>query len=109
MGFKNYALSTRKPDLIDFGMLPDGTDLSWIDSNIGAAGAPYEASLSGTKNGVNLEFTIPVSSTFLRTIVFKNRTVLTEDSGDFTLVGDTLTFAEAPESDDYLLFWGWTA
>lgn len=105
--FKNFELATRLPNIVDFGLLPTG-DLSWIATNFNFGGSPYEEVPAGTKDGVNTSFTV-LNQTYARTLVLKNRLVLNESDGDYTLVGATLTFAEAPESDDSILFWGWVS
>lgn len=105
--FKNFELAHRKANIVNFGLLPTG-DFSWIDTNLGVAGAPYEETPIGTKDGSNVTFSLS-SSGFLRSAIFRNQLVLTEEQGDYTLVGSTITFDEAPESDDTILFWGWTA
>lgn len=105
---KNFELAARKPDLTNFALLPTGADLSWIETNLGAAGAPYRAVPTGTKNGVNLTFDAGDSG-FTSTFLLKNGRILSETAGDYTLVGSTLTLAEAPLADDSLLFIGWSS
>lgn len=105
---KNFELAHRKFNLAGFGLLPANQDLSWIETNLGVAGAPYQEVPIGTKDGVNLVFSLS-SSGFTRSMVIKNGRVLADSQGDYTLVGSTLTFTEAPYADDTILFRGWTA
>lgn len=105
---KNFELAHRRVHLIPFGLLPEGTILDWIETHLGTAGAPYTEDPAGVQNSVNTSFTLSASG-FIQHLIIKNRTVLTEEHGDYTLVGSTITFAEAPHADDTLLFWGWTA
>lgn len=106
--FKNFELAHRKYNLANFGLLPSGQNLDWIETNLGVAGAPTEEVPTGTKNGVNTVFSV-TNVTYARSFVIKNRTVLNEDDGDYTIAAGVLTLAEAPESDDSILFLGWTA
>lgn len=104
---KNFELASRKPDLINFSILPAGYDVSWIETLLGS-GSPSTLALTGTKDGVNRVFTIPDSG-FSAHYILRNTQVLTEDLGDYALVGSTITFAVGvePQADDTLLFWGW--
>lgn len=102
---KNFLLSARKADIRPFGLLPETVDLDWIESNIGY-GSPGIETPAGTKDGVNVNFTVS-STLFLNSVIYKNGVALHEDEGDYTLVGSALTFTEAPLSDDTIVFWGW--
>lgn len=105
---KNFQLASRKPDLINFGILPVGYPLDWIETNLGAAGAPYQVAPSGTKDGVNADFELGAED-FIASVVILNGLTLSETLGDYSISGTTLTMGASfiPQSGDSLMFHGW--
>lgn len=65
---------------------------TWVDSEVPA----------GTKNGVNKVFTLAHVPTTGSEHVFKNG-LRFSPTGDYTIVGDTITFVKAPKAGDTLL------
>ncbi len=83
--FKNFTAASRKPNLVPFGMLPNGADLSWIAAY--PLLPPLETPV-GTQDSVNPTFT--VSGQFVDIWLFKNGMLLTQGV-DYTFNGNTGT------------------
>ena len=83
-------------------------DLSWHKiSNGGAATWSNEEGPSGAINGSNVTFTLsytPIPSTSLR-LVLNGLTLRSGAGNDFTLAGNTITFAYAPTGGSNLICW----
>lgn len=83
--FKSFLAASRKPNLVPFGLMPNGSDLSWVAAY--PLIPPLETPV-GTQNGVNPTFT--VSGQFVDIWLFKNGLLLTQGV-DYTFNGNTGT------------------
>jgi len=94
--FKNFQAASRRPCLIPFGLLPQGSDLSWIPSY---GNAPDDEVPAGTVDGTNAAFT--VSRPFTKISVFLNGLKLKEGTG-YDVAGLVVTFKAGyiPQSGD---------
>lgn len=115
MPMKNFTAGLRKPALVNFNVLPVGSDLSWIE-DIGfaeglGAGGLVPVSITGTVNGTNgsdgnASFTLGSTPTTAAVVV--SRGVVRQENVAFTRVGASITFV-APyipiAGDPPLLAW----
>lgn len=64
--FRNFNAASKKRNMIDFGLAKLGTDLSWIiDNQAGQFGIQLtrpDETVTGTIDGNNRDFVIPVSN-----------------------------------------------
>lgn len=89
--FKSFVAAARKPNYIDFGLMPAGADLSWIAGYSFKLEPAYE-----TPDGVRTEFSFP----YIPVAVLLNGVALREGVG-YTLTGNaTVTMSYAPGATD---------
>ena len=107
-GIWNHRAIARKPNLILFGNLNTGSDLSWILGNSGGSSAPpTPVNLTSQVNGVTAVFALGAAPTStVLTQVFLNG-VKQMPTTDYSVTGSTLTMAFVPQVGDYLyvLYW----
>lgn len=99
--FKNFTASSRKPFLRGFSLLLSGRDLSYIEGSQGTGRVSREVP-SGTKNGVNRDFTLSIGKDEADVInILLNGLTLKESVG-YTLSGVNLTMSLGyePEASD---------
>lgn len=77
--FKNFRAAARKPNLVPFNLMPNGSDLSWIAANYSM---PEFGSVTGNADGVNDTFTLGISVSDV--LVFVNG-LLMQPSVDYVL------------------------
>lgn len=78
-----------------------------LSTVLNTSNVPTRADLTGTKNDVNVTFTIPGGS-FIQALIIWNGLMLDEDVG-YTLAGNTVTMTTAPGSGDSLEVLVWYA
>lgn len=105
---KNFMAILRKPNLIGFGVLNTGSDLTWIEGvSGGSSSPPTPVNLTSQINGVASVFALGGSPTSaaLTEVVF-NGQVLTPTT-DYTVAGSNLTLTFVPQIGDYLYVRYW--
>jgi hypothetical protein len=96
--FNNFTASSRKANMRAFGFATADQDLSWIADSHATPGA--ELTLVGTQDGVNTVFTLAEDQGLPIVVIMNGLTLSTPY--DYTQSGLTVTFVNAPDSDDMI-------
>jgi hypothetical protein len=100
----NFEASLRKPALVDFGLFSPDDNLAFIASLPSTGAGQYsteQGTITGTINGVNLVFSLPLGVTPIT--VFRNGVLMTQGT-DVTVVTHTITFnaGQTPQAGDII-------
>jgi len=96
--------NVRKPNMITFGMFPQGTDLTWIDGTTGGGGSgvPTYNDLASGINGVNLSFTLTATPSDVDLVALYWNGLRMKRGTNFTITGPNITMVLAPQVGDTL-------
>lgn len=108
-GINNFMAIQRKANLIGFGVLNQGSDLSWIlGVSGGSGGSPVPVNLTSQINGITNTFALGGSpaSAALCEVIFNSATLT--PTTDYSVTGSTLTLTFVPQVGDFLYVRYWT-
>ncbi len=108
LGIWSHLAINRKSNLILFGNLQAGSDLSWILGNSGGTSTPpTQVNLTSQVDGVRTVFALGGSPTSTaQTQVFFNGSKQAPTT-DYTVSGSNLTMNFTPQVGDYLYVFYW--